>query len=299
MSPTVSAPARRSVLSVPASDARKTAKALASAADQVVLDLEDAVEPGSKDAARSRLVATLGELPDSEAGRITVRVNAPRSPWCHLDLVALAELPAVPSSVVVPKVEGPGDLAFVDRLLDGAEARAGRTRPIGVQALVETAAGLAQVHRSARCGGRLEALVLGYADLAASLGLAGDPRRRLDLWLPAQHAVLVAARSAGLQAVDGPHLGVGVDEELVASARRARDLGFDGKWAIHPQQLETLNELFTPTADEVAHARAVLAALERAARDGAAGAVQLDGQMLDEAVAVAARRVLARAGARA
>lgn len=153
-------------------------------------------------------------------------------------MATLGELAVLPGSLVLPKVEGPGDLAFVDRLLGGVEARTGRVRRIGVQALIETAAGLAHVLETARMAGeRLEALVLGYADLAASLGLAGDAQQRLDLWLPAQHAVLIAARSAGVQAVDGPHLGVGLDAGFTAAAR-ARDLGFDGKWAIHPRQVD-------------------------------------------------------------
>jgi citrate lyase beta subunit len=286
---------RRSVLSVPASDERKTAKALASSADQVVLDLEDAVEPGSKDRARSLLVAALRDLPGTDAARVTVRVNPARSPWCHLDVAALAELPVPPGSLVLPKVEGPGDLAFVDRLLDGVEASCGRTDRIGVQALIETAAGVANLAQTVRAGERLEAVILGYADLAASLGVVAAPERRLELWLPVQSAVLVAARSAGVQAVDGPHLGVHVDETFIAAAERARDLGFDGKWVIHPRQLDALNEIFTPTQEQVRHARAVLDALERASSEGAAGAALLDGQMLDEAVAVAARRVLARA----
>ena len=286
---------RRSVLSVPASDERKVRKALASPADQVVLDLEDAVEPGSKDRARDLLVGVLRGLPGSAVDRVTVRVNAARTPWCTLDLLALSELPVLPGSLVLPKVEGPGDLAFVDRLLDGAEAAAGRSRRTGVQALVETATGLANLRETVLAGERLEALVLGYADLAASLGLVAPPERRLALWLPVQSALLVAARSAGVQAVDGPYLGVHDDEGFRAAAEQARDLGFDGKWAIHPRQVDALNELFTPTTDEVQHARGVLAALERGAQ-GAAGAVLLDGQMLDEAVAVAARRVLARAG---
>jgi citrate lyase subunit beta/citryl-CoA lyase len=306
--PTTGLPARRrSVLSVPASDERKIAKALASPADSVVLDLEDAVEPGSKDRARALLVEVLSSLPDAAVDRVSVRINPARSPWCAPDVLALAELPVLPGSVVLPKVESSGDLAFLDRLLDGAEARSGRARRTGVQALVETAAGvqaLAGTAGTAGTGGaagapqgqRLEALVLGYADLAASLGLVAPPERRLDLWLPVQSALLVAARSAGVQAIDGPHLGVHVDEEFSASAQRARDLGFDGKWVIHPRQVEALNEVFTPSDAEVEHARTVLSALERGAREGAAGAVLLDGQMLDEAVAVAARRVLARAG---
>lgn len=288
---------RRSVLSVPASDEGKVTKALASAADQVVLDLEDAVEPGSKDRARALLVTVLSALPDSAVERVTVRVNAPRSPWCAPDVAALAALPVLPGSLVLPKVEGPGDLAFVDRLLDGAEPRSGRR--IGVQALIETATGVANLPKTVRAGERLEALVLGYADLAASLGRVADPDRQLALWLPVQSAVLVAARSVGIAAVDGPHLGVHLDEGFTAAVQRARDLGFDGKWAIHPRQVEALNDAFSPTAEQVAHARAVLGALERGARDGAAGAVLLDGQMLDEAVAVGARRVLAQAGSSA
>jgi citrate lyase beta subunit len=286
---------RRSVLSVPASDERKTAKALASSADQVVLDLEDAVESASKDRARALLVATLLGQPAQHAARVTVRINSARSPWCHLDVAALADLPVPPRSIVLPKVEGPGDLAFVDRLLDGVEAQSVRPTRIGVQALIETAAGVAAVTETAQAGERLEALVVGYADLAASLGLVAAPERRLELWLPVQTAVLLAARAAGVQAVDGPHLGVHVDDGFVAAAGRARDLGFDGKWAIHPRQLDSLNDIFTPTAEQVQHARAVLDALERGVREGAAGAVLLDGQMLDEAVAVAARRVLTRA----
>ena len=292
-------PRRRSVLSVPASDERKIAKALDSRADQVVLDLEDAVEPGSKDRARQALIEVLSSLPDTAVDRVSVRVNPARSPWCVEDVRALAALPGLPGSLVLPKVESAGDVAFIDRLLDSAEARWGRVRRIGVQALVETAAGVAALPTALRDGERLEAVILGYADLAASLGVVAPPERRLPLWLPIQSAVLVAARSAGLQAVDGPHLGVHVDDGFTAAAQRARDLGFDGKWAIHPRQVEALNEIFTPTEQEVEHARAVLHALDRGVREGAVGAVLLDGQMLDEAVAVAARRVLAQAGASA
>jgi len=284
---------RRSCLSVPAGDERKLARALAGVADEVVFDLEDSVPADAKDDARRRLVAVLREQPDDLARRVAVRVNAVRSPWCHRDLAAVAELPGV-TSVVVPKVDWAGDLSFVDRFLDGAEAAAGRVRPLGVQALVETATGLANVVAIAAAGERLESLILGYADLGASLGACAPPERRLDLWLPAQQAVLVAARSAGIQAVDGPHLGVEVDNGFAAGVERARDLGFDGKWAIHPRQVDALDAAFTPSHEEVQHATQVLAALAEAHSRGA-GAVRLDGQMLDEAVAVAARRVLARA----
>ena len=194
---------------------------------------------------------------------------------------------------MLPKVEHPHDLAFADRLLAGAEAAAGRTTPVRLVALIETAAGLAAAAEIARASERLDGLVIGYADLAASLGRPSAGAA--ETWRFAQESVLVAARAAGIQAIDGPYLGTRDDDAFRASAAHARALGYDGKWAIHPAQLDALRETFTPTEEEVADAREVLAALERAAADGA-GAVAADGQMLDEALALSARRVLARAG---
>jgi citrate lyase subunit beta/citryl-CoA lyase len=264
-------------------------------ADQFVIDLEDAVAPASKDEARDRVAAALTvEVWDRLA--VAVRVNAPRTPWCHLDVCVLASMVSQPRAIVVPKVESAGDLEFIDRLLDGAEARAGRRTAVRTHALIETSAGLAKVQEIAASSPRLEALILGYADLAASLGRSQAGQRDLDNWRPAQDAVLVAARSNGLQAIDGPYLGVGVDAAFMASVDRARDLGFDGKWAIHPKQLASLNDAFTPTAEEVEAAREVAAVLARAERDDQAGAVEHKGQMLDEAVRLAALRTLRRAG---
>jgi citrate lyase subunit beta/citryl-CoA lyase len=287
-----SPPARRSCLSVPATASRKLAKAGSLGADEVVVDLEDSVAVAAKSEARA---AAAEALPGWSGQTVSVRVNPPRSPWCHLDLAVLADLEQQPWSVVVPKVESAGDLAFLDRLLDGLEAAAGRSRPLRVQALIETPAALANVDEIAASSERLETLILGYADLAASLGRSAAGAAALDLWLAAQDAVLVAARRHGLQAIDGPFLGTAPDEPFRAAAGRARDLGFDGKWAIHPSQIAALNELFSPTEEEVAHARAVIAALERGEREANAGAVALDGEMLDEAVRRSAVRVLARA----
>ncbi|MGI9097640.1 MAG: HpcH/HpaI aldolase/citrate lyase family protein [Solirubrobacteraceae bacterium] len=285
---------RRSCLSVPGSSAAMLAKAPSRGADEIVIDLEDAVAISVKDEARETVVAALAE-PQWRGVRTSVRVNAPRTPWCHLDVMALASLPNAPETIVVPKVESPADLAFVERLLDGAEAAAGRTAPMGVQALIENAAGVAHVTEIAGSSPRLVGLILGYADLSASLGRARGAGAELDSWLAIQDAVLVAARAHDITAIDGPYLGVKVDEGFQAAAERARDMGFDGKWAIHPAQVAALNELFTPTDEELEHARAVVAALEDAEREGGRGAVALDGQMLDEAVRIAALRVLARA----
>jgi citrate lyase subunit beta / citryl-CoA lyase len=280
-------PSRRSCLSVPGSSERMLAKAPDLGADELVLDLEDAVASEAKAGARDLVVAVLAS--GAFRGRtVSVRVNGPGTPWCHADLIALAGAEAA-TAVVVPKVSSPGDLAFVDRLLDGAEAAAGRELPLRVQALIETASGVAQAGAIAAASERLDALILGYADLAVSLGRPRAP----DQWLAIQDAVLVAARHGGLQAIDGPYLGTSADDAFLAAATRARDLGFDGKWAIHPSQVPALNELFTPSEEELERARAVIAALDRAP----GGAVALDGEMLDEALRAAAERVLARARA--
>ena len=274
------------------------AKAPSRGADEIVIDLEDAVAASAKNEARATVVAALGE-PQWHGVRCSVRVNAPRTPWCHDDIAAIASLGHGPASIVVPKVESAGDLAFVERLLDGVEAASGSDRPLRVQALIETAAGVARVQEIAASSPRLDGLILGYADLSASLGRAAGAGAALDSWRAIQDTILLAARTYDLVAIDGPYLGTAVDDAFTAAAERARDMGFDGKWAIHPAQVPALNEIFTPTHEAVQQAQRVIDALEEAERSGGAGAVALDGQMLDEAVRVAALRVLARAGAAA
>lgn len=284
--------ARRCCLSVPGSDPHKIEKAAASGADEIVLDLEDSVPPEAKSDARDIVSAWLASSGEP-AVRVAVRVNAPRTPWCHADIAACAAAGGPARSVVVPKVESAGDLAFVDRLLDGLESASGRTEPVAVQALIETPRGLANLNEIVDASPRLRAVILGYADLAGALGRS--PAAGLDTWLPAQHDLLVAARGAGIAAIDGPFLGVGTGADFVAHVERAARLGFDGKWVIHPRQIDGVVAAFTPAPDEVAHARRVLSALGDGHQRGV-GAVAMDGQMIDEALAVAARRTLARAG---
>jgi citrate lyase subunit beta/citryl-CoA lyase len=283
---------RRACLVVPAAPAGKLAKGATLDADEVVVDLEDAVVRAEKEAARRAVLDALGG--EWVAESVAVRVNAIGSPWCNGDLAALAASGRERLTAVLPKVEHPDDLAFADRLLDGAEAAAGRSTPVRLLALVETAAGLGAVAEIARGSARLDGLVLGYADLAASLGRPGEGAP--GDWRYAQEAVLVAARAAGIEAVDGPYLGVRDDEAFRAEVACSRALGYDGKWAIHPAQLDALRQAFTPTDDEVAGARATLDALAGAAAEGA-GVVAAGDRMLDEALARSARRVLARAGA--
>jgi citrate lyase subunit beta / citryl-CoA lyase len=278
---------RRACLVVPAVPAAKLEKGRFFEADEIVIDLEDAVVPDAKDEARVAVLKALsGEW---AAPAVAVRVNSIGTPWCHQELAALA-MTEMPVTAVLPKVESAFDLAFADRLLAGAEAASGRAEAVRLLTLIETAAGLQAAGEIAMASARLDGLVLGYADLAASLGrsLDGD-------WRFAQEVVLTAARAAGIDAIDGPQLQIRDDEAFRAAAAHASALGFDGKWAIHPAQLDALREAFTPTEEEIAAARATLEALDSAAADGA-GAVADGDRMLDEALAVSARRVLARAG---
>ncbi|MFI7669606.1 HpcH/HpaI aldolase/citrate lyase family protein [Nocardia sp. NPDC049526] len=285
-------PPRRSVLCVPGGDERKIRKALASGADQVIIDLEDAVPPADKDRARETLGA-IARGDRTALPSIAVRVNAPRSRWCHLDIDAVVRSAIPASSIVLPKVESPGDLEFVDRLLDGIEAGVGGVDRLAVEALIETADGLSRIEQIASASSRLSALITGYADLAASLGRAagGDPA----LWIAVQDRVIAAARTNRLDAVDGPYLGVGLDDGFGAAVSHAVRIGFDAKWAIHPRQVDPIKLAFEPSSEQVGYARRVVDALA-AAHDGGRGAVELDGQMIDEAIAVAARRTLQKIG---
>ena len=280
-------------LVVPASSERMLAKAREIDAGEIVIDLEDAVVPERKDEARALALAALS-TGGFRAAAIAVRANAPGTPWAHLDLITLGSAERRPDSVVIPKVQGAGDLAFVARLLDGVEHAAGRTQPLPVQALVESAAGLRALDQIAAATPRLTAIIVGYADLAVSLGRSPRGAADLDRWIAVQDAVVASARAAGLRAVDGPYLRIDDHDGLRASATRGAELGFDAKWAIHPAQIEILAGAFVPGPDEVARAEAVLAAL--AGAGGAHGAVSLNGEMLDEPVRLAALRTLHRAG---
>jgi len=278
---------RRSCLSVPGSSEKMMLKALASAADEVVIDLEDAVTPAAKDAARDLVVRVLSTR-QGDGPLLSVRVNGAGTPWSHADIIAVGSLPRPPHSIVLPKIESAGDVAYADRLLTGVRA-APQEAPVRLQALVESARGLVALREITGASPRLESLILGYADLAASLGRAPVGEH----WGGAREQVLWAARAAGLLAIDGPWLSVADDAPFRAAVQVARETGFDAKWVIHPAQLETVNRAFAPSAAELDWARQVVAALDGCAAGGR-GAVQVAGQMLDEALAARARAVLAQ-----
>jgi citrate lyase subunit beta / citryl-CoA lyase len=278
--------ARRSCLAVPGSSEKMLAKAQGLGADEIVIDLEDAVTPDRKDEARA---ATAAAIRDGDWGdrSIAVRINALATEWGERDVVELAERAGDRlGCLVVPKVASRAELAVVDSLLGEHE--------VGLHALIETAAGLAGVREIAASCHRLEALIIGYADLAASLGRQMAADYPGDRWHWVRETVLVAARSAGRQAIDGPHLEVGDLEGLEVEASRAYALGFDGKWALHPSQVEPLNEIFSPRQEDVDRAAAILDALAEGEREGGRGAVMLDGEMIDEASRKLAVQVVAR-----
>ena len=270
------------------------AKARILPADEVVIDLEDSVAPQVKESARSAVAAAI-RAGGWQARTLTVRINPPSTRWCYRDVIDLVETAGdALACLVVPKVERAADLAFVDTLLRMVEETVGRREPVGLQALIETAAGLRHVHDIAHASPRLEALIVGYADLAASLGrppAVEDPGER---WNWVLETVLVAARAAGLQAIDGPWLGIRDLRGFEAAAARGRALGYDGKWAVHPTQIEPLNRLFSPTAEEFEKAQAILDALASAVAGEGRGAVMFEGAMIDEAVRKLAVQTVAR-----
>jgi citrate lyase beta subunit len=252
------------------------AKAPTLGADEVIVDLEDAVPPTGKEEARNLAVATLRRGP---VGRTSaIRVNGRSTPWWEDDLRAAAD--ARPDVVVLPKVESPEDVAAAAELLpDGT----------GLEAQIETARGLVEAERIAAAGHGLEALVLGHADLAASLGV---PVLTIGSGT-SDHAlarVSAAARAYGLQAVDGPHARLGDDLGLVVSAQRALAFGYDGKWVIHPSQIESVRLVFTPSPLEIERAERILAA-------SAGEAARFEGELVDEASRRLAEALLRRAAA--
>lgn len=293
--------AARSLLAVPASNRKMVEKALASEADAVFVDLEDAVAPGRKAGAREDVVGALREL--DWGGRPTLfRVNALDTRWFYRDVIEVAEeAGGALDAVLIPKVNRPEDLHAVAVLLDGVEMNAGLDPgKVKLEAQVETAEGLTNVDAIARSTDRLQALHFGPGDFAASLGMPQTSLGTRDEWDGAypghrfgyvMQRIVVAARAAGLRAVDGPVADHRDEEGLRAACRVARAIGFDGKWCIHPAQVPVVNEVFSPTEGEISWAKKVVGAYEEANAAGS-GAVSVDGQMVDAASIRMAQRTL-------
>jgi len=266
---------RRSQLVTPAATFRMIEKAAGLDCDSLILDLEDAVAPSKKPAARENVRKAMSNLAfgDKEVG---VRINGVTTPYFLDDLLALEGLPV--DTIVVPKVNRPEDVAVVDVLLRQLEGRGSRAG-VTLQLLIETAIGLEAAADIARASDRVVSLIFGAGDFTADTGIAFTPRGLFY----ARARVVVAAAAACVQALDHVHPAIQDVDGLREAARDARELGFQGKWAIHPAQVPVINEVFAPTLDEVREARRVIEAYE-AAKAGGQGAITIDGALVDEAM---------------
>jgi citrate lyase subunit beta/citryl-CoA lyase len=283
----------RSVLSVPASKEEMIQKSLSSAADLLFLDLEDAVAPNEKAAARENVAWAVKEL-DWQGRPTFFRMNSLDTPYFYRDVIEVVEEAGDGLDLIlVPKVERPEDLHTLDSLLMSLEMSSGlEAGEIKLEAQIETAEGLVNIDGIARATNRLEALHFGPGDYAASIRMPQVSIGTADEWDEAypghrmgyaMHRIVVAARAANsLRAIDGPVADYGDEEGLRKSCLSARSLGFDGKWCIHPSQIEIVNEAFSPTEEEIEWARKVTSAYEEANAAGS-GAISVDGQMIDAA----------------
>ncbi|HCV36731.1 MAG TPA: CoA ester lyase [Acidimicrobiaceae bacterium] len=295
---------QRSELAVPGSSPNMFEKAAASGADYVFLDLEDAVSPDDKEVARTSVIEVLGDIDWQGLGKtVSVRINGIDTHYMYRDVVNVVEQAGTRlDTIMIPKVGVPADVYMVDAMLTQIEMAMGLTQRIGLEVLIETTLGMANVEAIATSSDRLEAMHFGVADYAASCrarttnigGLNTDYPG--DQWHSAMSRILVACRAYGLRPIDGPFGDIKDSEGFMLGARRAAALGYEGKWAIHPSQIDLANEVFSPTEEEVERAQRILAALAEAAADGR-GAAQLEGRMIDAASARMANNVVAAADA--
>ncbi|HET7036541.1 MAG TPA: CoA ester lyase [Thermomicrobiaceae bacterium] len=289
-------PVMRSLLFVPGNRERMIDKALASAADVVLLDLEDSVTPGEKEAARRTVAATLERLAAGASAShplVYVRVNSGELLRADLDAVARTAL----DGVVLPKAEAPELVEEVDGLLARLEEARGLAHgTLRLLPIVESARGLLAAPQVAAGSPRVVALMFGGEDFSADLGLPAPREREAAELLYPRWATAVAAAAAGVPAIDTIWADVRDEAGLLAQAQLARRLGYAGKAVIHPGQIAPVNRVFSPTSEEIAHARRVVAAAEEGERAGS-GAVALDGRMIDRPIVERARRTLTLARA--
>jgi len=292
----------RSELAVPGATPALFEKAARSAADVIFLDLEDAVAASDKEKARANVIGGLNDVDWASKG-MSVRINGADTHYFYRDVIDVVENCPRLDMIMMPKVGVPADVYALDMLITQIEQAKGRTRRIGIVALIETALGLSNVDAIAQSSKRLEAMYFGAGDLAASLrmrttsigglhpdhGVLSDADAsghraymQTDPWHAAQSRVVVACRAYGLRPLDGAFGDIKDAAGFAAATRRAAAMGFAGRMVIHPSQIAPANEAFSPGDKEVADARRVLAAMEEAARDQR-GAVQIDGRLIDMA----------------
>jgi malyl-CoA/(S)-citramalyl-CoA lyase len=304
----------RSELAVPGTDPALFKKAAQSNADVIFLDCEDAVAPDDKEKARKNIIAGLNEV-DWGSKTMMVRINGLDTHYMYRDVVDIVEACPRLDMILIPKVGVAPDVYAVDMLVTQIEAAKQRDKRIGFAVLIETALGMANVETIAQASRRLEAMSFGVADYAASTRARttviggvnkdsgvltdkdADGTRQYfwtDPWHAAQTRMLVACRAYGLRPIDGPFGDFKDPDGYIAAANRAAVLGYEGKWAIHPSQIDLANQVFTPSDAEVTKARRILEAMTQAAKDGR-GAVSLDGRLIDMASIRMAQALIAKA----
>jgi len=290
----------RSELAVPGSNPSLFEKAATSAADVIFLDLEDAVAPDDKEQARKNIIAGLNDL-NWGTKTMMLRINGLDTHYMYRDVVDVLEACPRLDMILIPKVGVPADVYAIDMLVTQIETAKKREKRLGLEILIETALGMANVEAIAQSSKRLEAMSFGVADYAASTRARttviggvnadygvltdkdADGNRQYywaDQWHAAQTRMMVACRAYGLRPIDGPFGDFSDPDGFTAAAKRAAVLGYEGKWAIHPSQIELANQVFTPSEAEVTKARRIMEAMAEAAKAGK-GAVSLDGRLID------------------
>jgi malyl-CoA/(S)-citramalyl-CoA lyase len=306
----------RSILAVPATSPRFLEKAASGPADAVFIDLEDAVINALKPKARTDAIAAINQL-DWGARLVSVRVNGLSTSWGCRDTLEVVEACPRLDAILLPKCESAGDVHAVEVMIQSAEAAKPRARKTGIFGLIETPRGVANVEQIAQMGGRLRALIFGSGDYQLDLGSfqggVGTPvpdyvvltdadangareRHWNDLWHFATARIANACRAFGLVPMDGPFSAIRDTDGLRAAAKRASALGFECKMAIHPAQIEIIHEVMTPSANAVAWANEVIAAMEAAEREGRGAVKDKNGEMIDLVHIKLARKLLERAG---
>jgi citrate lyase subunit beta/citryl-CoA lyase len=295
---------QRSELAVPGSNPTMIEKAAVSAADYVFLDCEDAVAPPDKEQARKNIIQALNDIDWQAKGKtVSVRINGLDTHYMYRDVVDIMEQAGSKlDTILIPKVGTPADVYTVECIMSQIEVAKGFTNKVATEALIETPLGMANVEAIAAAPSRLEAMHFGVADYAAfnkarTVVIGGlNPDYPGDQWHFALSRMTVACRAFGLRPIDGPFGDFSDPDGYTAGAKRAAALGIEGKWAIHPSQIELANAVFSPTPKEVERAERIIAALKEAEAQGK-GAASLDGKMIDAASEKMAKNLIATAAA--
>jgi malyl-CoA/(S)-citramalyl-CoA lyase len=282
----------RTTLSVPGHREKMHQKALGLGTDVIMLDLEDSVPLDEKENARRQVIKSLTSL-DWGDKTVSFRMNALDTPFGFRDLLEVVEAAGeIVDTVVVPKIDSPGDVHFVSRLLDGIAMHHKSSHRVGIEASIESAQGMENINQIAGASDRIQTLTFGIADYQSSIGarlvsISGHGEKEEELypghrWNYAMSRIVNAAKANGVMAIDAPYGNFRDPEGLRRAAVMSCALGFDGKWVIHPDQIDTVNQVFSPAAEDIERARKVLDAA-RQAREKGLGAVSLEGRMVDNA----------------